>query len=246
MVAVAVVVGIEGYMVDGLASDLDGPQVGVGKSFRRDNNVVEGTNPNQCFEVQCCWSGPGKGGDVIVTGVVTELMKGYVTVARDMIMIHEERITRDLGLRVRLNINGEPISLLRKTGQDLHVHIVAWSNIKHSGYIAAIVVAMVSLMSKRRLPEDLGAEGDLNCSGNLSPIRKWTPSQVAQCKRQGLRRMVVSVKTEYEEEAKEAAAALCDDGKATLEFLPFRNILDALPHIFGTGDDEAAGDESDG
>ena len=235
-------------VVDGLARDLDGPNVGVGKSLRREE-VSEGTNPNQCFEVQCCWTGPGMGGDVMITGIVTQLMKECVAVARDMILIHEERIIRDLGLHVRRKRRQDDedgsaasgITLFDKTGQDLHVHILSWSDTPHTSYIASMVLAMVSLMSKRRLPEDLGAEGDLDCSGILNPIYKWTTAQVEECKRQGLRRMVVSVKTEFDEGAKEAAAALGDDGKATVEFLPYGNILDALPHIFATTGDDTRG-----
>lgn len=56
--------------------------------------------------------------------------------------------------------------------------------------------------------------------------------KVRKCRRQGLRRVVVSPSTKYEEGALDAAGEMMEDGRPMVQFITYDNLLDALPFIF--------------
>ena len=205
---------------------MDDHRVGVGKSlgFSR-------TTPNQALEAQCCWVRPGSRG-LLVTGAIGEITKASATGAYDLVLSHIDAVRRAVGMGT-----AEPLDLI-KAGTDIHLHIL-FGPMEGDGHAlckAAMVVAMISLLAKRRTREDTAIIGDVTCIGALGIIVDggWTVSMVQDCFNQGIRRMVISIVQPLSDhpEVKARAAEIAPDGQPTLTFLQHRFVWDAMPDLF--------------
>lgn len=205
-------------------SMLDGPHVGVGRCFMREN--LEGVVVVEC---QCCHVKPGTGQVITtVTGETSSVLVESVLIVYNMLKIQAVAMANALG---------QPGQLpgIHKSDHDLHVHVVGPGiPIGHTSYMAATVLSMVSLLLGQRPPDDVGAVGEVNEFGVIDPTFQWTAGEVRACHRLGLRRMVVSVDEVFEEEALVLAGQMMEDGRPMVEFLRFERMMEAMAAVFGT------------
>jgi hypothetical protein len=147
------------------------------------------------FGVQCCLRRPGRG-EMIVTGNAPAAMVDCATVAKDCVARSMAIIEERLGLERRSEEAG--LRLIPPLC-DLHVHVDnAWEPASNRHYSSAFLVAMVSLMLRRRPVEDVGIIGHIVPDGLLFELsvpgggEAWTDEGVASCFLQGFRRLIIS------------------------------------------------------
>lgn len=208
-----------------MISALDGPHVGVGLGMCLEcRDAIP-------FEVQCCLVKPGRQEMVVSSRFgLTDELRECLGIARQFMWESHDEIVAKLGLETEaVGPRG-----LRKAKHDLHVYLLNKSgDIRHTSYMAAMVVAMVSLLIGRRPVQGMAVMGEVAFSGELNPSHPWDVEEVLKCREQGIRTVLTGCEVEIEESAKRRAAEVEEDGQPTLEILEFDSILDALPTLFG-------------
>jgi hypothetical protein len=211
-----------------LDQQLDGPNVGVGLCVNMEERVLP-------FEVQCCRVRTGV--DLLITGSLNPStnLRECVLAAQGFVLSWAPVLDATVGHLASPRAS-RPLQLIGQgTASRLHVHLVcAHIEVKHELYTAAMAVSMVSLMLRRRAPEDMGVLGELTADGDLGlPLEAFTEEIVQACVKQGIRRLVLSSRAVIADEAKAALAEIGEDGRPVLELLQFAKLQDALPVIFG-------------
>ena len=219
--------GAGGLLVDkdALVAELDGPHVGVGVSPQIEGHLT------LALEVQCCLVKPG-GGQLVMTGPTNSVLEESLRQMKHFVWDHRIKIMKQL---VRMGDLEASCWRLSKMGHNLHVHIRADHDaISNTDYGAAMLISLLSLAIGRRPAADIGVIGQVAFEGTLSPPDvDWHVGLVRMCKEQGVRRIVVGTGTELDNEVQSVADSTGEDGRPMLQFLPYENILDALPVIFG-------------
>jgi hypothetical protein len=147
------------------------------------------------MEVRCArverWAG---GTGVVVTGA------DEGNIARESVLLVTFLVdTCAVAIAVNLfGVDAAAAEPLIQEGVDLHVHFVGTAaSIEHSGYMAATVVSLVSLLTGRKPREDTAVIGAINQDADLLPSpfvlgRVFTMEEVEQCRRQGIRRLIMA------------------------------------------------------
>ena len=197
--------------------------MGVGLSLRKRRHAMP-------LEVHCCTVRPGSG-QLILTGCSNDTIRECVGIAEHVVSQNKDVIGARLGVAV-----GAAPFIIRGRSEDLHVHLIALGeDVRHTEYMAAMVISLVSLMIGKRPPSDVAAFGEVAYTGLLSPADFiWTDKIVGLCRQQGIRRIVLAPNSTIKRPEAEAAASAIDhdDGRPVLQFMRYGNILDALSEIF--------------
>jgi ATP-dependent Lon protease len=185
------------------------------------------------MEVRCArvvrWA-DGKG--VVVTGAD----EGHV--ARESARLVASTVHRAaVSIAVKLfGMAADSVVPLVEVGMDLHVHYVGvTAPIEHSGYMAATVVALVSLLTGRKPREDTAVLGAINQDADLLPSpfvgeRVFTLKEVEQCRRQGVRRLIMAPEVRLDGAAEQATAI---KGSDDFEIVRYRSTDEIVRDVFG-------------
>jgi hypothetical protein len=154
-----------------------------------------------------------------MTGCVGEEMRQLVRQVVDLVEGMSAALVREFG-------GGSKRLSLRKTGHDLHIHV---TNLQYEGavqrlrlvsYMAALAVALVGLMVGRR-----PTTYDVAVLGEVTPdwfvvwdkSLQWGSADVAKCRAQGIRRLVVPEGVCMDEAAWAAARTVEEDGRPCVD-----------------------------
>lgn len=207
----------------------DSPRVNWGMACGLEGGVVE---------VECCHVRPGTMGGLILTGCLNDSMKEMVRQVINIVSTMYEQLDLEFGRVV--GREGKRRSLT-KLGHDLHIHV---SNLhgprtRYLSYMAAVAVALVGLVVRRRTSDDL-----LGVMGEVTPYwvfrweagLQWGSADIARCRAQNIRRLVVPEDVRMDEAAWAAARTVEDDGQPCVDvvcvpmgervFGMFRRVLD--------------------
>lgn len=165
--------------------------------------------------VECCHVRPGTMGGLILTGCVQEEMREVV---RQMVLVVPSMCQ---ALGEAFGLEGKRLSLCKK-GHDLHVNInsLYGAQVHYLSYMAALAVALVGLMVGRR-PSDtqLAVLGEVTPDWVLrwEPGLRWSSADVASCRAQGIRRLVVPKGICMDEAGWAAARTVEEDGRPCVD-----------------------------
>jgi hypothetical protein len=182
------------------------------------------------IEFQVCSVGPGRR-ELFLTGAMSATTRQSVGLLMNLVMEHARPLDRLFGVPAQKG----PISahLFARPYQDLHVHIVNWWLPFEPAYQqAALYVALVSLVMRRRPRPDTAILGDVNNIGGLSSTWDYSEAAVLFCHHRGIRRLVLAEGTVLTPRAKVAAEDVMEDGRPRVEIF-FRDLmLEAVPLLF--------------
>jgi hypothetical protein len=172
--------------------------------------------------------------DLIVSGAMREVTLHVINVIKVLVEEQKDWIAAELGGK-RGKRSKKQLRLLRPH-LALHVHLESWGKPPEASYQgAALYVAMAGLLVEKRPREDTVVFGDVAVNGALASSWRWGPSVIEHCRKMGVRRAVVPEGMVLEEEAKRLAEEVVEggDGRPAVEVIKVRNMLQALPHVFG-------------
>jgi hypothetical protein len=182
------------------------------------------------IEFQVCSVGPGSR-DYFRTGAMSATTRQSVTLLMDLVLEHARPLDRLFGVPAQGGLTSA--HLFTRPYQDLHVHIVNWWKPFEPAYQqAALYVALVSLVMKRRPRPDTAILGDVNNIGDLSSTWDYSERAILECHRRGFRRLVLGEGTDLTPEAKAAAEYVMEDGRPRVEIFFRAIMLDAVPLVF--------------
>jgi hypothetical protein len=166
-------------------------------------------------QVECCHVRPGKMGGLILTGCVNEEMREVVRQTVDIV----NHMCGSLG--EAFGRKGKRPSL-HKAGHDLHVNVINMQaeQVHCSSYMAAVAVALVGLVVGRRpTDEQLAVVGEVTPDWVLlwEPGLQWSSADVADCRAQGIRRLVVPEGICMDEAGWAAARTVEEDGRPCVD-----------------------------
>lgn len=129
-----------------------------------------------------------------LTGILRRCLVFVVKVTRDAIYIVKALVVEHTpALRV---LFGLPSIRLVRPKLALHVHLCHLGEpLKPSYQMAAIYVAMVSLMTGRRPWPDVAVLGSVSNAGSLGSMWEWTAKSFEFCHSRGIRRVVLAATT---------------------------------------------------
>ena len=198
---------------EGMEDILDGPHIGLGQC------ICLPSEEGGFMEVQCCWTTPGSY-EVIITGNRTAVTEEGIFLVRDLV----RREVNDIA--AALSLEAKDIKAVRPHA-DLHFHCVKEGKAVQPLYqLAAIYVALVSLLIGRRPRSDTVVFGDVSNLGYLSSIWSWDEERVEFCQRKGIRRVVVGEGTKMSDEVLAMATA------SGIEVIFEDDMVKALRHAF--------------
>jgi hypothetical protein len=156
-------------------------------------------------------------GGLIITGCVNEEMREVVKQTVDLVGSMYGPLGEAFGRE------GKRLSLT-KAGHDLHVHVtnLQAGQRRYLSYMAAVAVALVGLLVGRRPSDDqVGVLGEVTPDWVLlwEAGLQWGSADVADCRAQGIRRLVVPEGVQMDEEAWAAARTVEEDGRPCVDVM---------------------------
>ena len=206
---------------EGMVEALDSSKVGIGRCL-----CLNGDG-GDIFEFQCCYTGPGEA-KTIITGKASQVVD-------ECILFVKTIINNDLeAIAARCDVSVDKLRVMRPH-MDLHVHCEKDSQEIGSGYaMAAIYIAMVSLLLQRRPREDTVILAEMNSYGHMFSKWVWTLDEMNHCAQNGVRRVVLGEGTHITVDAMQASESwVHEDGKPLVELVVWgQEISEALHYFF--------------